>query len=35
MVQYTTALGAAILGHQRWQKLNKDGYLQPREEVVN
>jgi hypothetical protein len=25
MVQYTTAMGAAILGHQRWRKLQAGG----------
>ena len=35
MVQYTTALGAAILGHQRLKKLNEGRCPQPRQEVVN
>ena len=35
MVQYTTALGAAILGHQRLKKLSQDGSSQLRQEAVN
>jgi predicted CoA-substrate-specific enzyme activase len=35
MVQYTTALGAAILGHQRLKKLNGDGCSQPRQQAPN
>ena len=34
MVQYTTALGAAILGQQRLKKLKQDGCSQPRQEAV-
>jgi predicted CoA-substrate-specific enzyme activase len=34
MVQYTTALGAAILGQQRLKKLKQDGCSQPRQKAV-
>ena len=34
MVQYTTALGAAILGHQRLKKLKPDGCSQRRQETL-